>query len=211
MSLREQVETELRTNILPFWLEHAIDEQYGGFRGQIANDLTLHPFAPKGLILNVRILWTFSKAFSVYGEEVYRQTARRAYDYITQHFWDTEFNGVYWLVDYLARPWVVTHRPAGYFLAPQGEERVGDVSNVVFSNGWVARPDGQVFIYYGSSDTRLHVATSTVNKLLDYVLHTPEDLLRSYACVQQRYALIEKNLKIMGSLQKRSTKKRARR
>jgi len=111
----------------------------------------------------------------------------------------------------LARPWVVTHRPAGYFLAPQGEERVGDVSNVVFSNGWVARPDGQVFIYYGSSDTRLHVATSTVNKLLDYVLHTPEDPLRSYACVQQRYVLIEKNLQTMGSLQKRSTKKRARR
>ena len=104
MSLREQVETELRTNILPFWLEHAIDEQYGGFRGQIANDLTINPFAHKGLILNARILWTFSKAFSVYGEEVYRQTARRAHDYITQHFWDAEFNGVYWLVDYLARP-----------------------------------------------------------------------------------------------------------
>jgi cellobiose epimerase len=104
MSLRQQVETELRTNILPFWLEYVIDEQYGGFRGQIANDLTIDPFAPKGLILNARILWTFSKAFSVYGEEVYRQAARRAYDYITQHFWDTEFNGVYWLVDYLARP-----------------------------------------------------------------------------------------------------------
>jgi len=118
---------------------------------------------------------------------------------------------LYLILCELARPWVVTHRPAGYFLAPQGEERVGDVSNVVFSNGWVARPDGQVFIYYGSSDTRLHVATSTVNKLLDYVLHTPEDLLRSYACVEQRYALIEKNLKIMGSLQKRSTPKRARR
>jgi cellobiose epimerase len=102
--LREQVETELRTNILPFWLEHAIDEQYGGFRGQIANDLTIDPFAHKGLILNARILWTFSKAFSVYGEEVYRQTARRAYDYLAQHFWDTEFNGVYWLVDHLARP-----------------------------------------------------------------------------------------------------------
>jgi len=102
--LRERVEAELRTNILPFWLEHAIDEQYGGFRGQIANDLTIDPFAHKGLILNARILWTFSKAFSVYGEEVYRQTARRAYDYITQHFWDAEFNGVYWLVDYLARP-----------------------------------------------------------------------------------------------------------
>jgi len=103
-NLRQRVETELRTNILPFWLEHAIDEQYGGFRGQIANDLTIDPFAHKGLILNARILWTFSKAFSVYREDVYQQTARRAYDYITEHFWDTEFDGFFWLVDYLGRP-----------------------------------------------------------------------------------------------------------
>jgi mannobiose 2-epimerase len=104
VNLRQQVETELRTNILPFWLEHAIDEQYDGFRGQIANDLTIDPFAHKGLILNARILWTFSKAFSVYGEEVYHQTARRAYDYIIEHFWDTEYDGFFWLVDYLGRP-----------------------------------------------------------------------------------------------------------
>jgi len=103
-NLRQRVETELRTNILPFWLEHAIDEQYGGFRGQIANDLTVDPLAHKGLILNARILWTFSKALSVYGEEVYRQTARRAYDYLTEHFWDTEFDGFFWLLDYLGRP-----------------------------------------------------------------------------------------------------------
>jgi mannobiose 2-epimerase len=102
--LRQRVETELLTNILPFWLEHTIDEQYGGFRGQIANDLTIEPFAPKGLILNARILWTFSKAFSVYGDEIYRRTARRAYDYISQHFWDSEFHGVFWLLDYLGRP-----------------------------------------------------------------------------------------------------------
>jgi 4-O-beta-D-mannosyl-D-glucose phosphorylase len=92
------------------------------------------------------------------------------------------------------RPQVITHRPGGYFIAPQGEERVGDVSNVTFANGWVARKDGTVFIYYASSDTRLHVATSTVEKLLDYVLNTPEDPLRSFACVEQRNALIRKNL-----------------
>jgi len=109
---------------------------------------------------------------------------------------------LYLFLSELGRPQVVTHRPEGYFLAPEGEERIGDVSNVVFSNGWVAREDGAVFIYYGSSDTRLHVATSTVERLLDYVLHTPEDPLRSYACVEQRYALIEKNLRIMDSLQK---------
>jgi len=115
---------------------------------------------------------------------------------------------LYLMLCELDRPQVVTHCPAGYFLAPQGEERVGDVSNVVFSNGWIARPDGQVFIYYGASDTRLHVATSSVDRLLDYVLHTPEDPLRSYACVEQRYALIEKNLKLMGSFRGRPAEKK---
>ncbi len=94
----------------------------------------------------------------------------------------------------LERPWVVTHKPAGYFIAPDGDERVGDVSNVVYRNGWIENKNGDVLIYYASSDTRLHVATSSVSRLLDYVLHTPADPLRSHACVQQRYALIEKNL-----------------
>lgn len=97
----------------------------------------------------------------------------------------------------LARPEVITHRPAGYFMAPKGDERVGDVSNVVFANGWVAKKDGTVFIYYASSDTRLHVATSTIDKLLDYVRNTPADPLQSHLCVEQRYAFIEKNLRIL--------------
>jgi 4-O-beta-D-mannosyl-D-glucose phosphorylase len=86
--------------------------------------------------------------------------------------------------------------PGGYFLAPEGEERVGDVSNVVFANGWVARPNGDVFIYYGSSDTRTHVLTTTVEKLLDYVTTTPEDGMRSKICVEQRCRLIKKNLQL---------------
>ena len=94
-------------------------------------------------------------------------------------------------------PYKVIARPGGYFLAPEGEERVGDVSNVVFSNGWVMKPSGEVFIYYGSSDTRMHVATSTVDKLLDYVLHTPEDGLRSASNVRERMKLIDRNLKIV--------------
>jgi 4-O-beta-D-mannosyl-D-glucose phosphorylase len=100
----------------------------------------------------------------------------------------------------LDEPWKVTHAPGGYLLAPQGEERIGDVSNVVFSSGWVARNNGELFIYYGSSDTRMHVATTTVEKMLDYVLHTPEDGLRSARCVAQRIELINKNLKVMKSL-----------
>jgi 4-O-beta-D-mannosyl-D-glucose phosphorylase len=97
----------------------------------------------------------------------------------------------------LADPSKVIARPGGFFLAPEGDERVGDVSNVVFCNGAVARADGAVFIYYGASDTRTNVATSTVERLLDYVIHTPEDPQRSAACVQQRVELIERNLKFL--------------
>ncbi|MET4108280.1 glycosidase [Hymenobacter sp. UYP22] len=87
----------------------------------------------------------------------------------------------------------VTHKPAGYFLAPEGEERIGDVSNVVFSNGWIADADGRVFIYYASSDTRMHVATSTVAQLLDYVQHTPADGFTSASSVQAIQRLVDHN------------------
>ncbi len=99
----------------------------------------------------------------------------------------------------LSQPWKVTHRPAGYFLAPVGQERVGDVSNVAFCNGWVCRANGDVLIYYASSDTRIHVATSTMDRLLDYVIHTPEDGLRSAASVAQRIELIRRNLSRSGA------------
>lgn len=94
----------------------------------------------------------------------------------------------------LQAPYKVTHRPGGHFIAPQGEERVGDVSNVVFCNGVIARESGEVFIYYASSDTRIHVATTTIDQLLDYCMNTPEDPFRSYACVQQRVNLVDRNL-----------------
>jgi 4-O-beta-D-mannosyl-D-glucose phosphorylase len=100
---------------------------------------------------------------------------------------------LYLFMTSLESPNRVTYSPAGYFVAPEGEERVGDVSNVVFSNGWVARQSGEVLIYYASSDTRMHVATSSVNRLLDYVKNTPPDPLRSRACVEQRYELINRN------------------
>lgn len=86
--------------------------------------------------------------------------------------------------------------PGGYFMAPEQDERIGDVSNVLFANGWVARTNGDVFIYYGSSDTRTHVARTTVDRLLDYVQNTPEDAMRSKLCVDQRCRMIEKNLKL---------------
>ncbi|WP_207495802.1 glycoside hydrolase family 130 protein [Aridibaculum aurantiacum] len=87
----------------------------------------------------------------------------------------------------------VIHKPAGYFMAPEGEERIGDVSNVLFANGWIADDDGTVLIYYASSDTRQHVATSTIDKLVDYVMNTPEDGLRSAASVNTINNIINNN------------------
>ncbi|MEO7216423.1 glycosidase [Mucilaginibacter sp.] len=87
----------------------------------------------------------------------------------------------------------VLYKPAGYFLAPEGAERIGDVSNVAFCNGWIKDEDGSVFIYYASSDTRMHVATTTVDKLLDYVMNTPADGLRSAASVNTLNTIINNN------------------
>ena len=101
---------------------------------------------------------------------------------------------IYVFVTDLAEPWKVIAEPSGYLIAPLGAERVGDVSNVVFTNGAIARDNGELYIYYASSDTRLHVASTTVEKLLDYAFHTPADPLRSRDCVAQRCALIDKNL-----------------
>lgn len=94
-------------------------------------------------------------------------------------------------------PTKVIAEPSGYFLAPLGSERVGDVSNVVFTNGLIARDNGEVYLYYASSDTRMHVATTTVDRLLDYVFRTPEDPYRSVECVAQRCDLIRKNLEYL--------------
>ena len=87
--------------------------------------------------------------------------------------------------------------PGGFLLAPMGEERIGDVSNVLFSNGWIADEDGTMYIYYASSDTRMHVATSTIDRLVDYCLHTPADEFRSTASVKNICKLVEANKLVM--------------
>lgn len=104
---------------------------------------------------------------------------------------------IYVFATALDNPAKVIAEPSGLFIAPRGEERVGDVSNVVFTNGAITTEDGKVYIYYASSDTRLHVATTTVEKLMNYCFHTPEDPLRSVECVAQRCELIEKNLALL--------------
>ena len=100
---------------------------------------------------------------------------------------------LYMFLTDLKDPGKVVYKPAGYFIAPEGDERIGDVSNVAFSNGWIADEDGTVYIYYGSSDTRMHVATSTVERLLDYVMNTAADGLRSSTSVLTLNKIIDGN------------------
>ncbi|MEX0988122.1 MAG: glycosidase [Bacteroidales bacterium] len=102
---------------------------------------------------------------------------------------------LYMFMTDLDDPSKVIARPGGHFMGPTGQERIGDVSNVLFVNGWVVDDSGKVFIYYASSDTRMHVATSHLDKLTDYCLNTPEDMNHSHLSVKQRIALIDRNLK----------------
>lgn len=101
---------------------------------------------------------------------------------------------LYVFITSLENPAEVIHKPAGYFMAPEGEERVGDVSNVLFSNGWVTDEEGNIFVYYASSDTRMHVATTTVDRMLDYAINTPADGFTSDSTVQRIYGQVSKNL-----------------
>ena len=98
----------------------------------------------------------------------------------------------------LEEPWKKIASPGGYFMAPVGGEYIGDVMNVLFTNGWIADEDGKVFIYYASSDTRMHVATSTIDRLVDYCLNTPEDGLSTSESVRTLNRLIDSNLEILG-------------
>lgn len=102
---------------------------------------------------------------------------------------------LYAFITDLEKPWVVTHKPHGHLIAPLKEERVGDVSNVAFSNGWIADDDGTLYIYYASADTRMHVATSTIDKMLDYCINSPKDQLHSHLSVATINELIDSNNK----------------
>lgn len=104
LRLRAELETELVTNILPYWTSRTIDDERGGFVGAIAADDQLVPDAPKGSILNARILWTFSAAYRQLGSDEYRATAERSFEYIIDHFFDAERGGVFWMVDAGGKP-----------------------------------------------------------------------------------------------------------
>ena len=176
-------------------MDDFIDTGSGGGAGfGLCEDIT-HPVIDEEIITSPRRYHTITEAKN--GEGATPIKTEKGWLHIAHGVRNTAAGlryVIYVFVTDLAEPWKVIAEPAGFLIAPRGWERVGDVSNVVFTNGAIARDNGELYIYYASSDTRLHVASTTVEKLLDYAFHTPADPLRSRDCVAQRCALIDKNL-----------------
>ena len=170
----------------------------GGIGFGLCDDIT-HPVIDEEKIISKRIYHTITEAKNGAGATPIKTD--RGWIHISHGVRNTADGLRYVLYVYataLDDPSRVIAEPSGVFLVPLGSERTGDVSNVVFTNGAIALDDGRVFIYYASSDTRMHVATTTIERLLDYTFNTPSDPHRSPACVKQRCELIEKNLKLLG-------------
>ncbi len=166
----------------------------GGIGFGLCEDIT-HPVIDEEKLTSVRRYHTITEAKN--GSGCVPIKTDRGYIHIAHAVRNTACGMRYVIYAYataLDDPSRVIAEPGGYLIAPMGPERVGDVSNVVFTNGAIVTPEGGVYIYYASSDTRLHVATTTIKKLVDYVFNTPADPLRSAACVKQRDDFITKNL-----------------
>lgn len=169
----------------------------GGIGFGLCADIT-HPVIDQEIITSPRRYHTITEAKN--GEGATPIKTERGWLHIAHGVRNTAAGlryVIYVFVTDLKEPWKVIAEPGGYLIAPRDWERVGDVSNVVFTNGAIVRENGDVYIYYAGSDTRLYVATTTVEKLLDYAFHTPADPLRSRDCVAQRCSLIDRNLEYL--------------
>ena len=113
LDLKARMEKNLRENILPFWVNYSVDEEKGGFYGRVFADHSPDRNYPKSVVLNTRILWAFSMAYEVFGDEIYAKLAHRAFDYICEHFWDEAFNGVFWMLTSSGIPTEVEKRTYG--------------------------------------------------------------------------------------------------
>lgn len=169
----------------------------GGIGFGLCDDIT-NPVIDEEKIISKRIYHTITEAKNGAGATPIK--TEKGWIHISHGVRNTADGLRYVLYVYataLDDPSRVIAEPSGVFLVPLGSERTGDVSNVVFTNGAIALPDGRIFIYYASSDTRMHVATTTVERLLDYTFNTPSDPHRSPDCVKQRCQLIQKNLELL--------------
>ena len=169
----------------------------GGIGFGLCEDIT-HAVIDEEKIISRRIYHTITEAKNGAGAVPFK--GKKCWIHIAHGVRNTAAGLRYVLYAFatsLERPDKVIASPSGVFLVPFGDERVGDVSNVVFSNGAIALDNGDVYIYYASCDTRMHVVTTTVDKLEDYLFNTPVDPLRSPDCVKQRNELIDKNLELL--------------
>ena len=169
----------------------------GGIGFGLCDDIT-HPVIDEEIITSPRRYHTITEAKN--GEGATPIWTEKGWLHIAHGVRNTAAGlryVVYVFVTDLNEPWKVIAEPSGFLIAPRDWERVGDVSNVVFTNGAIARENGEVYIYYAASDTRLHVASTTVDKLLDFAFNTPADPLRSRDCVAQRCALIDRNIELL--------------
>ena len=168
----------------------------GGIGWALVDDIT-HAEVIKEKIIEERIYHTIKEVKN--GEGPHPLKTKKGWLHLAHGVRNTACGLRYVLYMYMTSlddPSQVIARPGGYFMAPEEDERVGDVSNVLFANGWIKDDNGTVFIYYASSDTRLHVATSTVERLIDSCMNTPEDGLTTSASVETLKKLIDKNLKL---------------
>ena len=179
-------------------MDDFIDTGSGGGVGfGLCEDIT-HPVIDEEIITSPRRYHTITEAKN--GEGATPIKTDRGWLHIAHGVRNTAAGlryVVYVFVTDLKEPWKVIAEPGGFLIAPRDWERVGDVSNVVFTNGAIARENGELYIYYAASDTRLHVASTTVEKMLDFAFNTPVDPLRSRDCVAQRVDLIRKNLELL--------------
>ena len=169
----------------------------GGIGFGLCEDIT-HAVIDEEKIISRRIYHTLTEAKNGAGAVPIR--GRKCWIHIAHGVRNTAAGLRYVLYAFgtdLEDPSRVVAQPSGVFLVPFGAERVGDVSNVIFTNGAIARENGDVYIYYASCDTRIHVAATTIDKLEDYLFQTPKDPLRSADCVKQRFELIGKNLELL--------------
>ena len=169
----------------------------GGICLGLCEDI-LHPTVAEERLLNPRRYHTITEAKNGAGAVPIK--TERGWIHISHGVRNTAAGlryVIYAFATALDDPFRVIAEPGGFLIAPRGKERVGDVSNVVFTNGAVVNERGEVYIYYASSDTRIHVASTDLERLTDYVFHTPQDPLRSADCVKQRCALIRQNLALM--------------
>ena len=166
----------------------------GGICFGLCDDI-LHPYVADERLLSKRVYHTITEEKNGAGAPPIKTD--RGWIHIAHGVRNTAAGlryVIYAFATALEDPFTVIAEPSGYLIAPEGGERVGDVSNVVFSNGAVVNENNEVYIYYASSDTRVHVAGTTLERLTDYVFNTPRDMLRSADCVKQRIELIKKNI-----------------